>query len=154
MSVRGSVGPWVRGSVGSSVTRFWAAGPIGDKVLYNWEIFCPYICPYVLPLWAIQPGLRPSQPFLSPSQPDLRPSQPASPASGMAGWASGLAGWPKEGNRRTGVQTYGQKISPFYRTWSPIGTAALPPPTKTKENVQQGKGTGQGNREPPLGYLL
>ena len=35
----------------------------------------------------------------------------------------------------------GRKISPFYRTLSPIGAAALPPPMKTKEEVEQGKGT-------------
>ena len=34
-----------------------------------------------------------------------------------------------------------RKISPFYRTLSPIGAAALPPPMKTKEKVEQGKGT-------------
>ena len=33
------------------------------------------------------------------------------------------------------------KITPFYRTSSPIGAAALPPPMKTKEKVEQGKGT-------------
>ena len=37
--------------------------------------------------------------------------------------------------------TDGQKISPFYRTSSPIGAAALPPPMKTKGKVEQGKGT-------------
>ena len=45
-----------------------------------------FVCP---PLWAIQPGLRPSQPGL--------------------------------------VRTYVGKISPFYRTSSPIGAAALLP---------------------------
>ena len=74
---------------------------------------CTYVCPFVYPspLWAIHPGLRPSQPDLRPSQPGLRPSQPglrpsqpglrpsqpglrlrktARPqASGLAGWASG-----------------------------------------------------------------
>ena len=34
-----------------------------------------------------------------------------------------------------------RKISPFYRTLSPIGAAALPPPMKTKEKVEKGKGT-------------
>ena len=36
---------------------------------------------------------------------------------------------------------YERKISPFYRTLSPIGVAALPPPMKTNENIEQGKGT-------------
>ena len=53
---------------------------------------------------------------------------------------------------RTNEQTDGQKISPFYRTSSPIGAAALPPPMKTKEKVQQGKGTA--DHLMPLGYFL
>ena len=46
----------------------------------------------------------------------------------------------------------GRKISPFYRTSSPIGAAALPPPMKTKEKVKQGKGTADYLM--PLGYFL
>ena len=34
-----------------------------------------------------------------------------------------------------------QKISPYYRTSSPIGGTALPPPMKSKEKVEQGKGS-------------
>ena len=49
-------------------------------------------------------------------------------------------------------QTNIQKISPFYRTLSPIGAAALPPPMKTKEKVEQGKGTA--DHLMPLGYLF
>ena len=49
-------------------------------------------------------------------------------------------------------RTEEQKISPFYRTSSPIGAAALPPPMKTKEKVEQGKGTA--DHLMPLGYLL
>ena len=45
-----------------------------------------------------------------------------------------------------------QKISPFCRTLSPIGAAALPPPMKTKEKVEQGKGTA--DHLMPLGYLF
>ena len=44
------------------------------------------------------------------------------------------------------------KISPFYRASSPIGAAALPPPMKTKEKVEQGKGTA--DHLMPLGYLF
>ena len=48
-------------------------------------------------------------------------------ASGLAGWASGLAGWPR-GGERMDESTYGRtnerKISPFYRTSSPMGAAA------------------------------
>ena len=39
------------------------------------------------------------------------------------------------------AQTDGRKISLFYRTLSPIRAAALPPPMKSKEKVEQGKGT-------------
>ena len=46
----------------------------------------------------------------------------------------------------------GRKISPFYRTLSPIGAAALLPPMKTKEKVEQGKGTA--DHLMPLGYLF
>ena len=70
----------------------------------------------------------------------------------MAGWASGLAGWPRGGNGRTEERTDGRKISPFYRTSSPIGAAALPPPMKTKEKLEQGKGIA--DHLMPLGYLL
>ena len=71
----------------------------------------------------------------------------------MAGWASGLAGWPRGGTYvRTDVRTDERKISPFYRTSSPIGAAALPPPMKTKEKVEQGKGTA--DHLMPLGYFF
>ena len=49
-------------------------------------------------------------------------------------------------------RTNGRKISPFYRTSSPIGAAALPAPMKTKEKVEQGKGTA--DHLIPLGYLF
>ena len=84
------------------------------------------------PLWAIQPGLRPSQPGLRPSQLSLKPEGGT--------------------NGRTDGRTNKQKISPFYRTLSPIGAAALPPPMKTKEKVEQGKGTA--DHLMPLGYLF
>ena len=40
----------------------------------------------------------------------------------------------------------------FYRTSSPMGAAALPPPMKTKEKVERGKGTA--DHLMPLGYFL
>ena len=43
-------------------------------------------------------------------------------------------------------------ISPFYRTLSPIRAAALPLPIKTKEKVEQGKGTADYLLA--LGYLF
>ena len=49
-------------------------------------------------------------------------------------------------------QTDEQKISPFYKTLSPIGAAALPPPTKTKEKVEQGK--GMADHLMPFGYIF
>ena len=51
---------------------------------------------------------------------------------------------------RTDGWTDGWKIFPFYRTLSPIGAAALPPPMKTKEKVEQGKGTA--DHLMPFGY--
>ena len=45
-----------------------------------------------------------------------------------------------------------RKISPFYRTLSPIGAAALPPAMKIKEKVEKGKGTA--DHLMPLGYLF
>ena len=53
---------------------------------------------------------------------------------------------------RTDGQMDGRKISPFYRTSSPMGAAALPPPMKAKEKVKQGKGTA--DHLMPLGYLF
>ena len=66
-------------------------------------------------------------------------------ASGLAGWASGLAGWPRGGGGRMDKQTDG-------RTNKRKISAALPPPMKTKEKVEQGKGTA--DHLIPLGYLL
>merc|ERR1712015_331204 len=53
---------------------------------------------------------------------------------------------------RTDGQTNVRKISPFYRTLSPIRAAALPPPMKTKGKVEQGKGTA--DHLMTLGYLF
>ena len=53
---------------------------------------------------------------------------------------------------RTDGRTNRRKISLFYRTLSPIGAAALPPPMETKEKVEQGKGTA--DHLMPLGYLF
>ena len=64
------------------------------------------------------------------------------------GWLGLRPGWMAQRGERTDKR----KISPFYRTLSPIGTAALPPPMKTKEKVEQGKGTA--DHLMPLGYLF
>ena len=45
-----------------------------------------------------------------------------------------------------------QKISPFYRTLSPIEAAALPPLMKTKEKVEQDN--GNDDHLMPLDYLF
>ena len=76
----------------------------------------------------------------------------------LAGWLGLRPGWlglrPSWMVQRgeTNEWTNKQKISPFYRTLTPIGAAALPPPMKTKEKVQQGKGTA--DHLMPLGYLF
>ena len=67
----------------------------------------------------------------------------------MAQRGKRMDGWT---NGRTEKQKDRQKISPFYKTLSPIGAAALLPPKKTKEKVEQGKGTT--DHLMPLGYLL
>ena len=59
--------------------------------------------------------------------------------SGLAGWASGLAGWPRGGDGRTNVRTNGRKISPFYRTSSPIGAAAQKEEEKKNKKKKKAK---------------
>merc|ERR1712168_1711118 len=75
-------------------------------------------------------GPRPGWQGLRPGWLGLRP-----------GWLGLRPGWMAQRGERTDGQTDRQKISPFYRTSSPNGAAALPPPLKTKEKVEQGKGT-------------
>merc|ERR1712212_1087834 len=84
------------------------------------------------PLWVIQPSLR-LQAWLARPQAWLD-----DPEGGMDG--------------RTDGRMDKRKISPFYRTSSPIGAAAQPLPMKTKEKVEQGKGTA--DHLMPLGYLF
>ena len=87
----------------------------------------PSIRPSVhYPLWAIQPGLRPSQLGLRPSQsglrttqlglrtsqPDLRPSQPASQASGFRhSWLGLRPGWMAQ----RGGRTDGRLVSKWFK---------------------------------------
>ena len=108
------------------------SGPDRGRSPVEWLDFLYIRSSVHSPLWAIQPGLR--------------PSQPASQVSGFRDDRLGL----RPG--RTDRQTNGRKISPFYKTSSPIEAAALPPPMKTKEKVEQGKGTA--DHLMPLGYLL
>ena len=99
------------------------------------------------PVWL---GLKPGWLGLKPGWLGLRP-----------GWLGLRPGWlAQRGDewtyRHTDVQMYGctdvRKISPFYRTLCPIGAAALPPPMKTKEKVEQGKGTA--DHLMPLGNFI
>ena len=74
-------------------------------------------------LRASQPGLRASQPGLRASQPGLRGSEAclAGSEASLAGSKACLAGsWALEGGMygHMDVQTYGRKISPFYKTLS------------------------------------
>ena len=75
---------------------------------------------------------------------------------GPPAWLAGPQAWldgPEGGtDGQTNKWTNRRKISPFYRTLSPIGAAALPPPMKTKEKVEQGKGTA--DHLMPLGYFF
>ena len=49
--------------------------------------------------------------------------------------------------------TSGQTVNlPILQDFDPIGAAALPTPVKTKEKVEQGKGTA--DHLMPLGYLF
>ena len=88
-----------------------------------------------------EPGLRPREPGLRPREPGLRTRQPGlwprqlarRQASSLADWASGLAGRLR-GHKRMDGQANIRKISPFYRTLSPIGAAALLPPWKPSIN--------------------
>ena len=110
--------------------------------------------------------IRTSVPPSGPSSQAWGPASQAwnlasQPASGFRlGWLGLRLGWMAQRgertdghtNKRTNERTDERKISPFYRTSSPIGAAALPPPMKTKEKVEQGKGTA--DHLMPLGYLL
>ena len=67
-------------------------------------------------------------PLGHPASPEAQPARPeasglASWASGLDGWASGLARWPRGEHELMDRWTNEWKIS-FYRTLSPIGTAA------------------------------
>ena len=66
--------------------------------------------------WVARPEAKQARPETQPARPEAQPG-------GMYG------------------RTDERKIAPSYRTWSPIGAAALTPPMKTKKKVEQGKGT-------------
>ena len=111
---------------------FWAAVPIGDKVLYNGENFCPFVRSSPPLGHLARPGPQPARPEAQPASPDAKP---ASHASGFRpGWTSGLARWPRGGDGWMDGQTNRQKISLFYKT--------LLPAMKPKKKIR----AGQGNR--------
>ena len=92
-------------------------------------------------------GLRPGRLGLRPGWLGLRPGW----LGFRPGWLGFRPGWMAQ-RGGTDRQMYQRKISPFYRTSSPIGATALPPPMNTKEKVEQGKGTA--DHLMPLGYLF
>ena len=98
---------------------------------WNFSSFYRAVCPFSRPFVCS---------FVCSSVPPSVPSeaQPARPET--------------QRGEQTDGRTNGRKISPLYRTLSPIGAAALPPPMKTKEKVEQGKGTA--DHLMPLGYLM
>ena len=120
------------------------SGPDRGRSPVEWGDFPsvrPFVRPFVhpsvhSPLLAIQPGLRPSQPDLRPSQPSLKPETWLAGWLGLRpgwlglrpGWLGLRPGWMAQRGGRTDERMYertdGRKISPFYRTSSPIGAAA------------------------------
>ena len=121
---------------------FLGSGPDRGQSPVEWGDFpsvSPFVRPFVRPsppLWAIQPGLRPSQPSLKPETwlagcLGLRPGWLGLRPGWLglrSGWLGLRPGWlAQRGGGRTNGRTYkrtnGQKISPFYRTLSPIGAA-------------------------------
>ena len=94
-------------------------------------------------------------PFVPPSTPASQASGPASQLGlRLQAWLTVPQAWldGPEGGMDEQMNRWMDewKISLFYRTLSPIGAAALPPPMKTKEKVEQGKGTA--DHLMPLGY--
>ena len=113
--------------------------------------------------WGDFPYVRPSVcPPSGPPRPEALPArseaQPASqPSFRLQAWLAGPQARLDGPEGGTDGRTDKWKISPFYRTLSPIGAAALHPPCKPRKchfkvKVKQGKGTA--DHLMPLGYLL
>ena len=105
---------------------------------------------------ALDPARQASEPARQASEPARQASEPASQPglegseaclAGSEAWLDGskacLAGsWALEGgNGWTNGRMDGRKISPFYRTSSPIGATAPLQPNFNPKTIKRGKGT-------------
>ena len=163
-----------------SWSYFLGSGPAREQSSVEWgesPSMCPYVCPFICPFVppqsqpgpeGSQHGLRASQPYLRARQPGFparhpglpasqptlsarQPSQPASQASEPASQA--LDKWmDRQMGGQTDGQTEGWKISPFYRTLSPIEATAPLQPNYSKNSVKRGKGIA--DHMMPLGNCL
>ena len=104
---------------------FLGSGPGRGRSPVEWGDF-PFVCSSVC--------------LFPPLSHPARPGPQIWLASGLAGWVSGLAGCHRGGGD---VWKYKQKISPFYRTLSPIRSAA-------QKNAKQ---TGTCKLPPRIGYI-
>ena len=81
---------------------------------------------------SVRPSVRTSPPLGHPARPEAQPARPeAQPARSEAQPAS------QSSLRQMNKRTDEWNISPFYRTLSPIGAAALLPPMKTAKVTDQ-----------------
>ena len=116
--------------------------------LFDWFVFlfCSFVHLFVCSLVSllVRPSLQghPAKPEAQQARSEAQPaSSVAQPARSEAQPARSEAQPARsEAKPARSERTDEQKISPFYRTLSPIGAAALPLPMKTKEKVEQGKG--------------
>ena len=86
------------------------------------------------------PARSEAQPARPEAQPARSEAQPASqPSLRLQAWLARPQAWLDGPEGGTDGQTNEWKISPFYRTLSPIGAAALIPPMQTKKMSFQNK---------------
>ena len=85
---------------------------------------------FVHPASQARPEGQPARPEVQPARPEAQSA--SQPSLRLQAWLAGpqaLLDGPEGGtDKRTNERMDGRKISPFYRTLSPIGAAALPPP--------------------------
>ena len=122
------------------------SGPDRGQSPVEWGDF-PSIRSYVRPsicspLWAIHPGLRPSQPGLRPSQPSLKP------VTWLAGWLGLRPGWMAQRGGRTDVRSTDGRTNKRMDGKSPHSTGLCPLSgplsKKSKVNYEVGD-SGSGN---------